>query len=374
MKNIFLRLSGLGIAACFLFFTSCKKDNNSNTNPGTPTYTIPDTYQFENADSLTAKTYLSMIGQMEALINTANNGKAVSSTQLNLMYANTGGYFRDTTFNSNTINLNSSGLQLKNSTLPAGQIIIQTILDSIGIDSQTGLPASNGVAGVSDRKTLLSANGIYWRQYFTKTMMGAVIGHLITDVFLSDSLNSTTNGIAAKQHAWDNAFYLWCVPGNFPANKTGVKYWGSYTSQIDSGIAKPVVNMTGINANTTLLNAFLKGRAALANKDSATAVAQANIIIPFFETMEAAAALHETNEAKGNLPNGAAAVCGNLSESFGFWTALGLNPHKKISDADYQAVLALYGTNFYTITPAGIQAIQDKISSIYGWDAVKSNL
>jgi hypothetical protein len=372
MANIFLRQCGLGLAVTTLIFTSCRKDNNSN--PGTPTYTIPTSYQFSNADSLTAKTYLSMIGQMEALINNANNGNAVSSTQLNLMYINSGSYFRDTTFNSNTISLNNSGLQLKTSTIALGQIVIEKILDSIGIDSQTGLPASNGVAGVSDRKTLLSANGIYWRQYFTKTVMGAVIGHLITDVFLGDSLNSTTNNIVAKQHAWDNAFYLWCVPGNFPSNRTGVKYWGSYTSQIDSGIIKPVVTQTGINANTTLLNAFLKGRAALENNDSATAVTQANIIIPFFETMEAAAALHETNEAKGNLPNGAAAVCGNLSESFGFWTALGLNPHKKISDADYQAVLALYGTNFYTITPAGIQAIQDKISSIYGWDAIKSNL
>ena len=374
MKHFLLRLSGLVMITGLLFFTACKKDNNSNNNPGTSKYTVPDTYQFANADSLTAKTYLSMIGQMEALINNANNGNAVSSTQLILMYVNSGDYFRDTTFNSNTINLNSSGLQLKNGTVATGQALIQAILDSIGIDSQTGLPASNGVAGVSDLNTLLGANGIYWRQYFIKTVMGAVIGHLITDVFLGDSLNSSTNGMTAKQHAWDNAFYLWCVPGNFPANRTGVKYWGSYTSQIDSGIAKPVLNLTGINADTTLLNAFLKGRAALANNDSATAVAQANIIIPFFETMEAAAALHETNEAKGNLPNGAAAVCGNLSESFGFWTALGLNPHKKISNADYQAVLALYGTNFYTITPTGIQAIQDKISSIYGWDAIKSNL
>ena len=251
MKHFFVRMSGLGITAGLLFFTACKKDNNSN-NSGTPTYTVPDTYQFANADSLTAKTFLSMIGQMEAFINTANNGNAVSSTQLNLMYANTGGYFSDTSFGTNTINLNSSGLQLKNSTIASAQILIQTILDSIGIDSQTGLPASNGVAGVSDRPTLLSANGIYWRQYFTKTVMGSVIGHLIADVFLGDSLNSNTNGITAKQHAWDHAFFLWCVPGNFPANRTGVKYWGSYTSQIDSGIMQTVVNLTGINANPRL--------------------------------------------------------------------------------------------------------------------------
>ena len=139
-----MRWGGMGMVAALLIFASCTKDNTGTNNPPPPTYTVPDTYQFSNADSLTAKTYLSMIGQMEALINNANNGNAVSSTQLNLMYANAGGYFRDTTFNSNTIHLNNSGLQLKTSTLPTGQIIIQSILDSIGVDSQTGLPASNG--------------------------------------------------------------------------------------------------------------------------------------------------------------------------------------------------------------------------------------
>jgi Domain of unknown function (DUF4856) len=233
--------------------------------------------------------------------------------------------------------------------------------------------ASNGVAGVSDRKTLLGAYGIYWRQFFTKTMMGVLIQHQIAEVLLADSISNPISSIT-KKHAWDQAFYLWCVPGNFPANRTSVKYWGSYTSQIDSGIIKPVTSLTGINANPTLLNAFLKGRAALENNDNPTAQAQASIIIHFFETMEAAAALHELNEAKGNIPNGAAAVCGNMSESLGFWTALKFNENKKISDADYQAVLSLYGTNFYTITPDGINAIQNKISSIYGWDAIKSNL
>ena len=350
--------------------TSCKKDSA----PSTPNYTIPTTYTFSNADSLTAKTILSMIGEIENAINVGNTaGNVVSNTKLKGMFANTGGYFTDTTFNSTTLHLNNSGVQLKSLTFATAQPLIEAIMDSIGIASSTGQPAANGQAGVSDKKTLLSANGVYYRQFFTKTMMGVLIGHLTTDVFLGDSLNSNIS-ITAKQHAWDNAFYLWNVPSNFPAYRAGVKYWGSYTSQIDSGIVKPVTALTGINANPTLLNAFLKGRAALANNDLATAKQQADIIIPLFEIMEAAAALHETNEAKGNLPNGAAAVAGNLSESLGFWTALKFNAHKKISDADYNAVLALYGTNFYNITPTGIQAIQDKISSIYKWDVVKSNL
>jgi hypothetical protein len=372
VRKILIQITGLCMAAVFSLSTACKKDNTGNQST---TYTVPSTYTFSNVDSLPAKTLLSMLAEMEAVINKGNTaGTIVSSSQLSNMYANQGGFFfTDTVFSGITVNLNTSGLQLKNGMIPAAQIIIESVLDSIGTDSQTGQTASNGVAGVSGNKTLLGANGIFWRQFFTKIMMGAFIGHQITDVFLGDSLNSTIS-LSAKKHAWDQAFYLWCVPSNFPANRTGVKYWGSYTSQIDSGIIKPVTGLTGIHANLTLMNAFLKGRAALENNDNATALAQADIIITFFETMEAAAALHETNEAKGNLINSAAAVCGNLSESMGFWTALNFNNHKKISAADYQNVLSLYGTNFYTVTPAGIQAIQDKISSIYEWDAIKSNL
>jgi hypothetical protein len=315
-----------------------------------------------------------MIAEVEAAINAGNvSGTVVSSTKLKAMYANTGNNFTDTIVGGTTLSLNNSGVSLKAGTTTAAQVLIEAVMDSIGIASSTGQAAGNGQAGVSSRKTLLSANGVYWRQFFTKTVMGVIIGHQIQDMLLGDELNGSGDAVS-KLLAWDKAFYLWGVPGNFPANRAGVKYWGSYTSQIDSGITKPVVNLTGINANPTLLNAFLKGRAALANNDLATAKAQAAIIIPFFETMEAAAALHEINEAKGNLPNGAAAVAGNLSESLGFWTALKYNTHKKISDADYNAVLALYGTNFYNIAPANLDAILNKISSIYGWDAVKSNL
>jgi len=372
MKRFCILTGALVCVAVIMTIPACKKDNNNLAPP--PSYTVPTTYNFTDADSLNAKTYLSMLGEMEAAINRANTaGVTVSSSQLTNMFANQGNFFTDTVFSGFTLDLNNSGFNLKSAMDPAAQVVVTNILDSVGADSQTGATASNGVAGVSDRKTLLGANGIFWRQFFTKTMMGAFIAHQITDVYLGDSLNSGIS-VAAKKHAWDQAFFFWCVPSNFPANRTGVKYWGSYTSQVDSGIIKPVTSLTGINANVTLLKAFLKGRAALANNDNATALQQAAIIIPFFETMEAAAALHELNEAKGNIPNGAAAVCGNLSESIGFWTALNFNNHKKISVADYQSVLSLYGTNFYEVTPAGIDSIQNKISSIYGWDAIKSNL
>jgi hypothetical protein len=368
IKRSIIPVIGWTITAT-MFIAGCKKNDSG---PGT-SYTVPATYNFSNADSLPAKTILSMFGEMEIALNKGNAGNVVSSANMKSMYANQGGLFTDTSFNGVTINLNTSGMSLENSTIPAARTLIASWIDSIELASSSTLPATNGVAGVSSRQTLLSQNGIYWRQLFTKTQMGTVLGHLITDVYLGDSLNSNIS-MTAKQHAWDQAFFLWCVPSNFPANRKGVKYWGSYTSQIDSGISKPVTTLTGINANPALLNAFLKGRAALANNDNSTALQQAAVIIPFFETLEAAAALHELNEAKGNLANSAAAVTGNLSESLGFWMALKFNQHKKISESDYQSVLALYGTNLWNFTPESIDAILNKISSIYGWDAVKSNL
>lgn len=367
LKNFFFP----ALAAALLTFSGCSKDDNISTNP---TYTVPETYSFANVDSIPAKTLLSMIANLELVMNQGNtSGNVVDAGKLKSMFANQGGFFRDTTFSDKPLSLNSSSINLKANTAAASQVVIEAIFDSVALASQSAQPASNGVAGMSTRKTLLSGTGKYWRQYFTKTAMGVMIGHLITDVYLGDSLNGAAS-IEAKQHAWDQAFYLWCVPVNFPANRVGVKYWGSYTSQVDSGVIKPVVNLTGINANPTLMAAFLKGRAALANNDLATAKQQAAIIIPMFEIIEAAAALHELNEAKAGVANGPAAVCGLLSESLGFWTALKYNTHKKISDADHQAVAAMFGTNFYNITVDQIDAIINKISGIYGWDSVKSYL
>jgi hypothetical protein len=205
--------------------------------------------------------------------------------------------------------------------------------------------------------------------------MGVVIGHLTTDVFLKDSLAAGTT--AAKVHAWDNAFYLWNVPSNFPLNRAGVKYWGSYTSQIDSGLIKPVVNLTGVNSNTGLLTAFTTGRAATTNNDNTRAQLQVAAVVALFEKMEAAAILHEMNEAKADLKNnaGTASVCGKLSEALGFVMALKYNTQRKtVTDAQVNAIIAMFGTNLYDISPAQIDVIANAVSALYGWESVKSYL
>ena len=81
------------------------------------------------------------------------------------------------------------------------------------------------------------------------------------------------------------------VPIDFPTNKTGAKFWGSYSTQVDSGY----------KANKTLMDAFLKGRAAISAKDDKTKLAQATIILEAFEKLTGAAALQEVKEVKESI-------------------------------------------------------------------------
>ena len=48
----------------------------------------------------------------------------------------------------------------------------------------------------------------------------------------------------------------------------GLRYFGSYSNQVDPGLG----------SNTTIMNAFLKGRAAISAKDLDTKTAQASVI------------------------------------------------------------------------------------------------
>ena len=369
-----VRLS-LFAAIVVVMSVSCKKNDDAPATQARVDYTLPASYNFSGVDSNAARITLSMISQIEAYITTGNTaGVVLSAPQLKSMLANTGNFFRDTTVAGVSLKLNTSGVNLKSLITPAAEPIVESIFDSAALASQSTKTAAPGVAGISDRKTLLSGNGVYWRQVFTKTIMGVLLQHLTTDVYLSDSLNSSIT-VAAKTHAWDQAFFLWTVPINFPASRTGVKYWGSYSSQIDSGVNKPVVNLTGVNSNPTLLKAFLNGRMALNANDLFTAKDDAANVIAIYEKMEAAAALHEINEAIGNIPNGASASVGNISESLGFINAWKYNTKRKIAtDAQVNAVVLLYGTNLYNLTQANLETIKSAISTIYGWDAVKSYL
>lgn len=364
-----MRKYTLAIALLSLVFGlgSCKKDKTEDT---APTYTVPTTYNFSNVNYADVTTRLGMVAEIETEMNKGQTmGTVVDAQKLKDMFANVNNRFSNAAYNT-------SGLQIKNMCTASSQADIEGYMDVFAQASTSTVPASNGVAGVATSSSdaskhyLLTANGFNNRQIFSKTIMVALITNQVNNAMMqvinkSVDNSTITNGTTAMEHLWDEAFGYWNVPIDFPANKKGVKYFGSYSSQVDSGL----------HCNATLMNAFLKGRAAISNKDMTTAAQQANIIMATFDQMAAAAAIHELHEVKEHFSDDAQRNS-VVSESWAFVHALKYNnsPTRKITSAQIDPLLAMYGTNLYDISLADFTRIIDQISSIYGFDSFKDAL
>jgi hypothetical protein len=273
--------------------------------------------------------------------------------------------------------LNSSGISLIKSTYYGDTVLFKSFLDSVAKASNSySVTASNGTAGTlnnadNSETYLLNANGFDYTAVIEKGLMGAIIYYQATTNYLSQngigsSIDNTTvvNGQGTTmEHNWDQAFGYFGVPTDFPNNTNGVRFFGEYTLEIDPSL----------KTNAAMMNAFLKGRAAISNKDTNTKDAQAAFLVAEWEKLVAASAIHELNEAKGSLgfdgPRNHV-----VSECYGFVLALKYNPSRKISDAQIQAILAYFPSNLYKITLTDINNIINTISSIYGFDSIKSTI
>ncbi|WP_426671187.1 DUF4856 domain-containing protein [Mucilaginibacter sp. McL0603] len=350
------------ISAVLLIATGCKK---SSSDP-VPTYTVPTTYNFANANFADATSRLGMVTEMQTVMKAALTG-TLDGTKLKNMFANTSSPFV-------TVAYNTSGIQIKDQSAALYQTDAANFIDSLVKVSQSTQSATRGVAGVgissanTASKYALTATGVNYAQVFNKGTMGGLITYQIVttmDAISKLSIDNTTvvNGETAMEHAWDMAFGYWGVPVDFPTNKTGVKFWGSYSTQVDSGY----------KANKILIGAFLKGRAAISAKDKPTITEQANIIMSTMERLTGAAALQEVKEVKESI-NDNIARNSRLSECYGFVYSLKYNPKKSITDAQINAILALFPKNFYDLTLTDVNNIRDAVAKQYNFEDVKDIL
>ena len=356
--------------------SGCKKNNDNNKK----NYTVPTTYSFVNFSDSNQLKILAMADQLVAKINIANAspGIAVSAQTLTSMFNNTGGFFNDS-----ALHLNTSGLRLADYFPAAEKADVLNYLDSIGLYSQSTTTATAGTAGVApssaspNKLYLLSPNGIFYSQVVKKAIMG-MCAYQIANVYMSDSINSTTD-TTTLERCWDAAFGLFGVPANFPSVTTGLRYFGSYSNQVNAGLG----------SNAVIMNAFLKGRAAIANNDLSTMKAQGSLLISAFDSLDAAAIVQEMHETNTNIAAGdAVAALGTLSESLGFVRNLAYNtsPKRIITDAQIAQLLALYdpvnpnNPNLYTFVGVGLtvaqiqaktNAIEQLIGQIYGFTSTQ---
>lgn len=363
-------------------FTSCKKSSHGTpvNNDTIANYIVPTTYNFANVNYSNQTILIAMADQLVAKINTANSipNTPLTVTTLDNLFTNTG-----SPFNDSALNLNGSGLSLSNYCSASMRTDIVNYLDSVSVYSQSTTAASAGVAGVSassaspTKKYLLSQNGIFYSQVIKKAIMG-MFAYQIANVYLADSINATVDTVVLA-HYWDAAFGSFGVPVNFPTNLTGLKYFGSYCNQVNAGL----------NSNSSIMNAFLKGRAAISNKDIPTMKAQATILIATFDSLDAAAIVQEMHETETNMTaSDLVASYGTLSESIGFVRNLQYNTGKRvITAAQITQLLALYDNvtpstpNLYNFvntlsnqTPgptSNTEIIAQFIGNIYGFNSAE---
>ncbi len=361
MKTNFMKALILGLAITTII--SCKKDDP------TPTYTIPTTYNFTNVNYSGQKTRIAMLDEIGSYMATGSTGAVLDAQKLKDMYANVNSRFTNDT-------LNTSGKQLKDKTYASIQAVIESYFDSIALCSQSVTAASNGVAGIAtssvdaSRKYLLSANGVEYNQLVRKHLMGAAFYYQALETYLAnletdDNSTIVTDEGTEMEHHFDEAFGYFGVPIDFPTNLTGLKYWGSYSNQVN-----PALGM-----NATLMNAFLAARAAISNKDYTNRDVQVTLIRQNWEKLVAASAIHELNGAKEDIAAGDIAAKNHVvTEAIGFIMSLRYNSSKTITDAQINQALAYLGTNLYNTTEANIDDVIDLLSSVYGFDSIKDNI
>jgi hypothetical protein len=173
------------------------------------------------------------------------------------------------------------------------------------------------------------------------------------------------------EHHWDEAFGYFGVPTTFPATTDNLLFWGSYSNGRDELMG----------CNKTLMDAFLKGRAAISNKAMADRDAAIQVVRAELSRVSAATAVHYLNATLANFDD--ISLKGHaLGEAVGFTYALQFNSDKIITSEEFNELMLLLGggfseldkLDFYNVTKADIQSIKDKLVAIYGLENIKDEL
>jgi hypothetical protein len=361
--------------AALMLFASCKKtpvqpEPEPEPQPITPTYTVPATYAFANVDYSGQTARLDMVAELKTYMNTGNTiGTVLSAQKMKDMYANANSPFANAA-------LNTSGKDIKSKVFLADQSLFETYFANLAAASQSTVSGGAGVAGVlvsttdPSKKYLCDANGVEWTQVIEKGLMGSLMYYQTTAIYLDlsktgDAVNNTdvvAGQGTAMEHHWDEAFGYFGAPLSFPTVTTGVRFWGKYCNDRNAVI--------GSNA---IMNAFIKGRAAISNKDYATRDQQREVIRSSWEKVIVATMISYINSTKLKITDDAIRNH-NLSELKGFLMNLKCNPSKKISNTQIAKIESLLGNDFYNITIAALDEMKAELSTLHGLDSVKNSL
>ncbi|WP_162054566.1 DUF4856 domain-containing protein [Pontibacter pamirensis] len=355
----------LAVAAC-VAFSSCSDEKEDD-----PSYNVPQTYNFENVSYTGQTQRIQMLDELDAYIKTGHDGDVLNAQKMKDMYANANNPFADASLNAAT------SKQLKNKTILTAQPVFEALFDDVAAASlSSGIPALEGLPGLlttadGSKSYLVNGDGLEYAQVIQKGLMGAVFFNQAVESYLSaekigpavDNTTVTAGEGTKMEHHWDEAFGYFGAPVDFPANTTGTKYWANYSNKVDAALG----------SNKALMDAFIKGRAAISAKDMEGKDEAAATVRTEWERLVAAATILELNAAKANIAD-QAKKSHYLSEAIGFAMGLQYITAPKLSAAQYQQVMDAIGTNLYETTADDINVAINIISTAYGMDNIKGQL
>lgn len=355
-----MALVALGL---ILTFTACSDSDDDN-------YDIPSNYSFENVDYSGQTARLDMLAEMKDYIKSVTTGTQLDAGRLAAMYANEANL-------ANWEGTYDSSKQLRNKTHGSQQAAFDAMLSAAAADSQGDVgTAAEGVAGVvtslnGQKAYFVNAKGLEYAQIVEKGLLSACFMHQITEIYLGDGKMNVDNSTITPgkgtpmEHHWDEAFGYFGVPVDFPDNTDGIRYWGKYCNSRES--------LLGLN--NVIMDAYIKGRAAISNNDLDTRDEQIAILRRELDKVAAATTIHYINSAITNFQDDAIKLHG-LSEAVAFYYATSFNPGSASSASQTAQILTLIGNSdnyeemdFWQTTIANLEAARTQISNIYGWEA-----
>lgn len=371
-----LKFTQAGIFFMVAIFSGCGDDDTaSNTK-----LEVPSSYVFERDGSSTVDysgqaDRLNMLSEMKAYINKGDKGELVEAARLADMFANTNSPFADGDLNSSTKKLEdktfASEVQKVKDLFTAAQQASENVVAN-------GTVASEGVAGRLQRGTtsnfiLVNEKGWEFTQFVEKGLMGSTFYNQIFNAYLTDGkIGDGVENVALvdgknyteMEHHWDEAFGYFGVPVDFPAGDPVLedserRFWANYTNSVDALLG----------TNSLLMDAYLKGRTAIVNKEYEIKNEQREAIYAGHELVAVAVAVHYINEAIGNFNDGDTGnAFHHLSEGYQFVKALQYSPVKQISQTQIDKILSEdFGTDgdFWTASIEGLSAAKNTLVSVY---------
>ncbi|MGB0429518.1 MAG: DUF4856 domain-containing protein [Bacteroidia bacterium] len=380
-----IKLSILLILAVFV--ASCSGNGDSVVE-------VPTHYEF-NRDGASTVSYsgqtqrIAMLAELSTYAKTGTTLVLSEQTLLN-MFTNTNSPFNQSDLNQEgesrkqiASKVYGQGDGLSPNDGGATQTYFKELLIELAqlseLNNQT---ASNGIAGIVSNGSsnyLVNAQGFEPVQLLEKGLMGALLFHQGTNVYLGEEKLSVSGSELAPEksytsleHHFDEAYGYFDLPTDMSTfeekGENGeLKFWAKYAYSRNGtdGIGYDIANR--LHDAYRNARACISAKYDMADKDyDCTYNESIETIKTEWELLVAANAIHYINAAQANLTN-QGNICHSLSECIGFLQGLryAKNGSSKLSATEIDQIEDLIGSNLWEVVPTNLTLAKNKIVAKY---------